>query len=108
MLPAIPIKGQLPEKSIKNPPVQLFLQAGGKICTCLAFMSNFKIKGRICCKLQRISPENVISSKFIKSFRFKGKTVNKSYELLPNWPFLGIFSCLLDFKGIILTTPKEL
>jgi len=78
MVPATPIKRHLPEKSIKNPPVQLFLQAGGKICTCLAFMSNFRIKGRIYSKLQRISPENVISLKFIKSFRFKGKAAKES------------------------------
>jgi len=71
-------------------------------------MNTFRIKGRICGKLQRISPENVISLKFIKSFRFKGKTVKESEELLPNSPFLRNFSCLLDFKGIILTNPKEL
>ena len=28
--------------------------------------------------------------------------------MLPNWPFPKIFSCLLDFKGIILTNLKEL
>jgi len=34
--------------------------------------------------------------------------VKKSEELLPNWQLLWNFSCLLDFKGIILTNPKEL
>lgn len=34
--------------------------------------------------------------------------VKKSEELLPNWQLLWYFSCLLDFKGIILTNPNEL
>jgi len=33
---------------------------------------------------------------------------NKSEELLPNWQVLRIISYFLDFKGIILTNPKEL
>jgi len=86
----------------------LFFQAGGQICTCLAFMSTFRIKGRICCKLQRISPSSVISLKLIKSFSFKGKMENKPEELLPQWQVLRNISHLVDIKGIILTNPKDL
>ena len=34
--------------------------------------------------------------------------VKKSEELLPIWQLLWNFSCILDFKGFILTNPKEL
>ena len=85
-----------------------FFQTGGKICTCLAFMSTFRIKGRICCKLQRISPPSVIFLKLIKSYSFKGKMENEPEELLPHGQFLRNISHLLDFKGIILTNAKEL
>jgi len=100
----------LPAKLIeKHPPVlQIFFQTGGQISTCLAFMSTFRIKGRICTKLQRISLALVISLKSIKSFSFKGKMENKSEELLPHWQVLRNISYLLDFKGIILTNPTEL
>jgi len=71
-------------------------------------MSSFRIKGRICTKLQRISPALVISLKLIKSFSFKGKMENKSEKLLPHRQVLRNISYLLDFKGIILATPAEL
>jgi len=47
-------------------------------------MSTFRIKGRICTKLQRISPASVISLKPLKSFSVKGKMENKLEELLPH------------------------
>jgi len=50
----------------------------------------------------------VIPLKLIKSFSFKGKMENKPEELLPQWHILGNIFYLLDFKGIILTNPKEL
>jgi len=71
-------------------------------------MSTFRIKGRICCKLQRISPPLVIPLKLIKSFSFKGKMENKPEEFLPQWHILRNISYLLDFKETILANPKEL
>jgi len=71
-------------------------------------MSTFRIKGRICYKLQRISPVLVISLKSIKSFSFKGKMENRPEDLLQNWQVLRNISYLLNVKGIILTNPKEL
>jgi len=103
-----PLETHLCNYFFKQKPVQLSPQTGGKICTCLAFMNTLELREGFAENFKEFHQKMLFLLKFIKSFRFKGKTVKESKELLPNSPFLWNFSCLLDFKGIILTNPKEL